>query len=221
KESEFKDRVARMEKSVSELESNYKMQKARYDEKAIETERLERELIKLQAKKRAYEKHISLAKSNELALETRSESIKSKALQIDGQLKSNVDVKVSSEVTLKDRIIRVAGKNQKEALALFNCAQAIIANIEENEFEGVQYRTRVNKNSKQIGARIYFYNITTQYSDLTQQLGPVVSELGKIFRPLGVEIQTKALKSANGVVSALDVTLLMKIGARKEVIQQL
>ena len=151
-----------------------------------------------------------------MALETRSNSIRSKLGSLNSTLISNSIGTKSKGKGLSESIVRLAGKSEKEASFLYTCANEVIQKIEENEFEGLKYKFKVNKNNKHFGLRLFFSNVTTQYSDLVKELGPTVKELGARFRSHGLKIQTKANRSPNGVVKEIDITIVVKLGVERK-----
>ncbi len=215
KERHFQERIETVQVEASELEKSYLLQRERLNKKSKEVLSLEKELEKLTAKKRAFENYIKLTRSSELALETRSNSIRSKLGSLNSTLISNSIGSKSKGKGLSESIVRLAGKSEKEASFLYTCANEVIQKIEENEFEGLKYKFKVNKNNKHFGLRLFFSNVTTQYGDLVKELGPTVKELGTRFRSHGLKIQTKANRSPNGVVKEIDITIVVKLGVER------
>lgn len=217
KEKQFSQRVEAIEVEAKDLEQKYLTLREQFNNKARDVVKLERELEKLTAKKKAFEKYIKLTHSSEIALITRSNSIKRRLKDTNTYLMSSPK---KADKSLSGAIARVAGKDLKEASTLYTCAQEIIKKIESNEFEGLKYRYKVNKNQSYLGARIFFSNITTQYNDLVKELSPLARDLGKRFSSIGLDIKTKANRSPNGVVKELDMTVVIDLQHKKNGVQR-
>ena len=218
KQEHYADRVRILEAEVSRFERHYSDQRSRYLKSMQESDRLEAELEKLNAKKKALLKYSKRADGTQAALELRKKNIQDNLAQTDAQLKTIKPFAEHAkpvEQSLRDRVQRLGSNDVKSANALYHCLQTIISNIEEHEFEGVDYKTRINKNKTRIGARLYFTNLSSQYSDFCANLAPVISELGKSFKSYGIEIATKAKKNASGVVESVDITVSLALVARK------
>lgn len=218
KQEHYADRVRILEAEVSRFERHYSDQRSRYLKSMQESDRLEAELEKLNAKKQALVKYSKRADGTQAALELRKKNIQDNLAQTDAQLKTIkpfVEHTKPAEQTLRDRVQRLGSNDVKSANALYHCLQTIISNIEEHEFEDVDYKTRINKNKTRIGARLYFTNLSSQYSDFCANLAPVISVLGKSFKSYGIEIATKAKKNASGVVESVDITVSLALGAQK------
>lgn len=231
KQRVFRSQVHSMEKELRELQENYDIQRAEFARKSQETNVLERELEKLLSKKEAYLKYSKRASGASIALAQREGALKKKIGQEDQELKSFESGHVSkTKVTsvtpshkqfrpgdaLKKQIWEHAGRDIKPATALYNCLRVLIEKIEENEFEGVSYKTRVNKNQKVMGARVFFENLNSQYADFCENLSPAVLSLGKRFTSHGLDIQTKARRNSAGVVTAVDLIVLVSLKASKQ-----
>ncbi|MEX0799001.1 MAG: hypothetical protein WD025_06135 [Bacteriovoracaceae bacterium] len=213
KEQTFKATIEKLDREAQNLEQTYLFQKNRFDKKAARTERLERELEKLMGKKQAYINLIQRASGNEAALKIREDNLKKALARNDDELKTLEGKRNAAPAgeNLRERVRRMAGVDLKEGSALYHCVREIIQNMEENEFEGLTYKTRVNKNKNKMGARLYFQNVSSQYSDLYRHLRPVILRLGQRFNPYGAEIQTCVKRGAGGVVTALDITVVVRL----------
>lgn len=214
KRDTYQDIIESLEAQTEVMEKKYTAQRARYQSVAKENEMLCQELDKLKAKKSAYHKYIKLAEGNLAAADVRNRNLKTNLGQMDIETKElqGFQEKAKSfykEEGLKERVARLAGNEKKTGLALYTCLQGLIHSIEENEFEGVRYRSRVDKSKTKMGARLYFTNITSQYSDVISHLSPVIQEMGKRFGKYGMRIETKAKKTATGIVSALDIKVVL------------
>lgn len=218
----FKATIEKLEREVQNLEQTYAFQKTRYGKTASRAEMLERELEKLMAKKKAYIKYVKRAAGNEAALKLREDNLKKTLVKNDLELKAwdASQAAAPARENLQERVKRMAGSDLKEGSVLYHCLRAVIQNMEENEFEGLTYKTRVNKNKNKMGARLFFQNVSSQYSDLYEHLRPVILELGKKFETCGTQIQTKVKRGPGGVVSALDITFLVNLPNQRQEIKR-
>lgn len=223
KQQIFQDKLEFIGDEVARLESSYSARRLKYQGAVKETDRLEKELEKLNAKKNAYIKYSQRASGAQAALEHRREAVRNNLHEADLETKQLADRRGEGKLqtpktheVLQDRIRRLCGKDLKTGSVLYHSLRSIISNIEENDFEGVNYKTLVDKSKTKMGGRLHFQNVSSQYSDLCEHLGPVIAELGKRFRSHGIEIKTKAKRDPSGLVSEVDVTVVLNLPALKE-----
>lgn len=222
KRQTYHDIIESLDAQTKILETKYSAQRQRYAAVAKENEVLAQEADKLKAKKKAYNKYIQRAEGAQAAAQMRNQSLRNSLIQLDQETKTEQGFQEKArafykEEGLRERVERLAGGERKTGMALYTCLEAIIKSVEENEFEGVKYRTRIDKNSSKMGARLYFTNITSQYHDVLGHLGPIINEMGLRFRKYGMTIETKAKKSATGIVSALDIKVVLQTRASVEI----
>ncbi len=214
KRQTYQEIVEELEAQTEDLEAHYASQRRLYSDVLNENELLFHEIEKLKAKSASFKKYRKRAEGNQSAAEMRNRNLKQSLTSLDQEAKKAQGFHEKAEIFyeeqgLRQRIERLAGSEIKSGSALYTALEAIIKSVEENEFEGVQLRTLLDKNKSKLGARLHFTNVSSQYADVIAHLSPVIGEMGKRFRNYGLKVETRTKKTSTGTVTALDVRVFV------------
>jgi chromosome segregation ATPase len=92
----------------------------------------------------------------------------------------------------------------KNATIIFTAANELIEAISENEFEDLEWQSKVDSSKSFDACRIRFKNMQTQYSEMKKILKPLVQKLSEKFKAYGFNIETRSKTSPGEVLEAIE-----------------
>jgi len=201
---------------------NYMLAQVKLELQAQKDLRAKIELLKkeyklMQLSYDANEKILQETQHNRTKLEEEVNEVESALRKAKGNDKS---LMVTNDFARLIEVINLDGRGyQKEKSVLFTCVRDIVKTTQENEFEGFNWRAKFASSNKALGLRVRFDQLSIGQGDLKLIYRPVIEALALKFKKYNLRVQTKT-KSANGVVTQMDITLKMPANLKTVRVQE-
>ena len=201
-----------LSRDLNNLELSHLSIQSRYNEKVKELHELEAKLNIMMDKKERYQSENSETASALKAIKVRKENIIKNILSLDEQLKI-YEQRLNKEpidqmLMLKENLKSHAGKDESSAAMVLTLVDSIVKNIQENEFENLTYRFKVNSNSSKLGVRVQFSGVASTHDDIKERIYPLMKSYKAFINEMGIQIKTKVIKTKSGMVNTLDIAVV-------------
>lgn len=201
-----------LDRDLDNLTLSHMSIQTRYNEKTRELQALEEKLKIMEDKKARLLSENNETASALRAIKVRKENITKNILSLDEQLKiyeQRLEKKpVDKMLALKEQLKSHAGKDEASAAMALTLVDSIVKTMQENEFENLTYRYRVNSNKSKIGVRVQFNGVASTHEDIKERIYPVMKSYKAFINELGIQIKTKVIKTKSGMVNTLDVAVI-------------
>jgi len=203
----------KLKRDVENLEMSQVSLQTMHNQKAQDLLELERKLKVLEQRKESLmNKNSQMAKSK-IAMKERKSNMQIRLLELDEELKffeDKLNKEVVSPMTVIKRDLRYhAGKDEKASAILFTLVNSIITSMKENEFETLNFKTKVNSSDSKIGLRVRFSGVASTQSDIKERIHPIMRAFKPFFMEHGVKLKTKIAKTNGDTVEVLDIAIVM------------
>jgi chromosome segregation ATPase len=215
---------SKLKRDLENLEMSKLTLQTRYQQKAKELLELENKLRVMEEKKQNIMLKNDEQSRAQLAMNKRKKNIEKRLLNLDEELKSyeaRLDKKIPSQLTeLKKELRHHAGKDEKSAAIMMTLMSGIIRSMEENEFENLKYKYKVNSDDKRLGLRVRFAGVASTQDDIRKRIYPIMKAFKSFFREHGVSLKTKVGKANGDMIEILDIAIVMNREANVSVIEE-
>ena len=206
-------REKNLKRDIENLEMSQVTLQTRYNQKAQEILELERKLTNLESKKsHLMEKNAQRSRA-QMGMTKRKESIERKLLTLDEELKyyeAKIEkVAIDPMINIKRELRHHAGRDEKSAAILMTLINSVVRTMEENEFENLNYKSKINSSKDKLGMRIRFSGVASTHDDIKERIYPIMKAFKSFFQEYGVSLKTKVGKSNGEIVEILDMAIVM------------